>query len=184
MRHTIHITLLAYVSSIAALMVPAHKSFAQEVSAPHDLLSQLYNCQKITQLEAQNTCYNQAVTALKTAEENDDIVIIGKQSFQDIQEEIFGYKNVPIEKLTSTGEAPAQRITSISVPVKKVERYLSGYVVSLENNQVWEQYAGNIRRVPKGKLYAKIKISPTGNYKMMLFNDKSRVSNIRVRRIQ
>jgi hypothetical protein len=184
MRHNTHIYLFAYVFSIAAFVSPAHKSFAQDASVPHDLLSKLYDCQKIEPLEAQNTCYNQAVTALQNAEKNNDILIMSKQSLQSIQEDVFGYKNIPLEKLTLAGGNPPQRITSISAPVKKVERYLSGYVVSLENNQVWEQYAGNIPRVPKGKLYANIKISPTGNYKMVLFTDKSRVSNIRVRRIQ
>jgi hypothetical protein len=184
MRHKNDIPLLTCLFSLAAVHGFTHTALAQEAAPSHELLRGLYACQKLEAIEDQNTCYDQAVLALKTAEQDGDVLIINKQNFIRMQEGVFGYNNIPIEKLSPLNADQVQTITSISVPVKKVERYLSGYVVSLDNNQVWEQFAGSIPRVPKGKLIARINMTPTGSYKMVLFNDRSRVSNIRVRRIQ
>jgi len=121
---------------------------------------------------------------LQTAEQQGEIITLNAEALKDIQEGIFGYKYLPLSNLGLENLHRSQDMDTITVPVRKVERYLSGYVITLDNNQVWEQFAGSISRIPKSKLSAQINTTATGTYKMVLFNSKTRINNIRVRRIQ
>lgn len=145
-------------------------------------LDDLYACRALEPVTARSDCYDRATTALLAAENRGAVIVLRSDEFKKIQEGVFGYNYVPGKDLDNSTQTNTLEI--MTTPVKKVERYLSGYVITLDNNQVWEQFAGSISRVPKGKLSAEIKTTPTGTYKMVLFNAKSRVSNIKVRRIQ
>ena len=145
-------------------------------------LGNLYACRALEPVAARSDCYDRATTALRAAENQGAVIVLRSDEFKKIQEGVFGYNYVPRKDLENNTQTNTLEI--MTTPVKKIERYLSGYVITLDNNQVWEQFAGSISRVPKGKLSAEIKTTPTGGYKMVLFNAKSRVSNIKVRRIQ
>jgi len=184
MHHRYLKYIVSYFLGIGVVSTIAVVGTTQETRQPHELLEKLYSCGTIESLGARNDCYKKAAEALKNAEHIGEVLIINQQEFKQIREAVFGYNNILIDGIEFRDLNQLSKLESISVPVRKVERYLSGYVVSLDNNQVWEQFAGSITRVPKGKLFAKINVTPTGNYKMVLFNDKARVSNIRVRRIK
>ena len=176
--------LLALGLRIALFVAP----LAHAQNTNPSLLTDLYACQTLETAVAKSECYDYATRTLQDAEKQSEIVILNGDEYKKIQEGVFGYKHTTFSNIgTETGSeniARANTLKTMTIPVKKVERYLSGYVITLDNNQVWEQFAGNISRVPKGKLSAEIKTTPTGIYKMALFNAKSRVSNIKVRRIQ
>lgn len=160
-------------------------TYAQDASIPpKSPLANLYACQIIENTTAKNECYDRATHALQTAEERGEIITLDTDALKEIQEGIFGYKYIPFSKPGLEYVTRTNPLKTMTVPVKKVERYLSGYVITLDNNQVWEQFAGSISRVPKGQLSAEINTTPTGTYKMALFNEKTRIANIRVRRIQ
>jgi len=147
-------------------------------------LADLYACQIIETVIARSECYDRATKALQNAQKQGAIITLKAEEFREIQEDVFGYRHTLLTRRDIEDIANTNTLESITIPVKKVERYLSGYVITLDNNQVWEQFAGNISRLPKGKLSAEIKTTPTGTYKMTLFNAKRRISNIKVRRIQ
>ena len=176
--------LLALGLCIALFIAPS----TQAQNANSNLLTDLYACQNLETATIKSECYDRATRALQHAEKQGEVVAMNGNEYKKIQEGVFGYKHTAFSNVgTETGSeniARTNTLRTMTIPVKKVERYLSGYVITLDNNQVWEQFAGNISRVPKGKLSAEIKTTPTGTYKMALFNAKSRVSNIKVRRIQ
>jgi len=169
--------------SVLAYGQETPKALIAEKTAPSPLAT-LYACQTIENATAKNECYDRATNALQTAEKRGEIATLDADALREIQEGVFGYKYSPFSKPGLEYIARTNPLETMTAPVKKVERYLSGYVITLDNNQVWEQFAGSISRVPKGKLSAEIKTTPTGTYKMALYNAKTRVANIRVRRIQ
>lgn len=187
MHMKLHFTVELIALGLCTVGLVGQSAHAQEDRTPETTrdnpLEELYACSSIIINHAKSECYDRATKNLQLAESLGQILTLNADEIKDIQQGVFGYKYTPFTS-GKNEHLKAPTLNTVTVPVKKVERYLSGYVITLDNNQVWEQFAGSIPRVPKGKLSAEIKTTPTGTYKMVLFNAKSKVSNIRVRRIQ
>ena len=147
-------------------------------------LTPLYLCRQIDSIEKRVTCYDLATDKLAQLESQDQLATLDADAISEIKQAAFGYKLSAYSQPKLREIVQADPLKSMDVSVKKIERYLSGYVITLDNKQVWEQFGGNIKRVPKGKLMAQITLTPTGNYKMSLINEKSKIYNIRVRRVR
>ncbi|HFE39092.1 MAG TPA: hypothetical protein ENK06_11850 [Gammaproteobacteria bacterium] len=167
--------LVAVFACIAAPNAIAEKS---------KLLEPIFECQNIQNPQQKTQCYDQAVLNLKNTQKTGQFIIIDSKTLNRLAEETFGYELPPISLLKNGENESIPNRKMIRSDVTKVQHFLTGYVFTLKNGQVWEQYTGDISHIPPGKLTAQIKLINSGTYKMTVSNGKHRVKNIKVRRIQ
>ena len=147
------------------------------------LLDPLFECQNLQDLQQKTQCYDQAVVNLKDTQKSGKIVVIDSKTLDRLGEETFGYELPPISlfKMDENDSMPKRKM--IRSDVTKVQQFLTGYVFTLKNGQVWEQYSDDISHIPPGELTAQIRLMNSGSYRMTVSNGKHRVKNIKVRRI-
>lgn len=95
---------------VAALMLPGI-AWAQE--AVPDPVQSLTACRAITASDARLACYDQAATALQTAREQKQIVVLDQAEVKKTRRSLFGFAMPRIKFLEGDGEPEPQIDTSI-----------------------------------------------------------------------
>lgn len=148
-----------------------------------NILGPAMACRQIEDTSEKVKCYDNAIEQLAELNTNGKIVVITSKTLQSIEEESFGFElpKLSIFDLPKADIPPKTKM--IHSEVIDAQRFLTGFVFTLKNGQVWEQYSDEISHIPPGALTANIRIMNSGSYRMSLSNGKHRVKNIKVRRI-
>ncbi|WP_300395725.1 hypothetical protein [Henriciella sp.] len=164
MRHIFPFTVL-----IVSTVLPAQ---AQETGSAST--SEVYACAEIETDEDRLACYDAAVGRLKSAEEAGEVVTVSREEVKQVKKESFGFSipSLPNFAASVFGGDDEDDIDQLTLPVSRVEQARSGFIVYLENGQVWRQIDN--KRVyyskKRGVEEATIKSAALGSY-MMKFDD-------------
>ena len=152
-------------------------------------LSSLYKCAKIIDGSERLACFDSSVAKLHTAEQNKEVVAIDAKAAKKIKREAFGFNLPSLSKigLPSIGLPKivgGTDVESLVVDVKSVRKSGRGYVITMENGQIWKEVGGRLNYIPKGDLKATIKPKCMGSFMLSLNNGKTTVRGLRVRRVE
>lgn len=162
MRHIFPFTVL-----IVSTVLPAQ---AQETGSAST--SEVYACAEIETDEDRLACYDAAVGRLKSAEESGNVVTVSRDDVEQVKKDSFGFSIPSLPNFAASVFGDEDKIDQITHPVSRVEQARSGFIVYLENGQVWRQTDN--KRVyyskKRGVDEATIKSAALGSY-MMKFDD-------------
>jgi len=161
-------------SSIAAAKPLQTKNLAQSS------INFIYECAEISNSAQRLTCFDQAVSKLRTSEHNKQIIVINAKQAKTMKREAFGF-NLP--SLLPQFGSKKQKEELIDT-VKIVRKLGKKHIITLNNGQVWREIGSDNVRIPKGELTATIKPKALGSFLMSLDNGKRRVSGLRVKRVK
>ena len=157
MRHKIPLTLL-----LASTVLPAT---AQDRPASTD---SVYACAAIEADDARLDCYDEAVGALKQAEDAGEVVAVTREDVEKVRKESFGFSIPSLPGLAASAFGDAGETESLTVPVAEVDQVRGQFVVTLENGQVWRQTDSKdvFYSAKRGVNEATIKSAALGSYMM------------------
>ncbi len=114
---------------------------AQEASAPETVsTATVYACADLADDTDRLACYDNAVGRLKAAEETGDVMTVTRQEAEEVKRESFGFSLPSLPKMFTGGNEKGDGIDEVTLPVASITRSATGgFLVSLENGQVWEQ---------------------------------------------
>lgn len=169
---------LLVTAAIAAL--PLHAQAQTPANSP---LANAYACKTITAPLERLACFDNAVGLLEQREAKKEIVAIDSTTAKKLEREAFGFSlpSLPKLGLPSRGDKAAK---TVELDVKTVNETRAGFIITLENGQVWREVSGRLNYVPRGDLTARITKGAMGSYKLSLSNGKERVRGLGVRRVE
>jgi len=203
-----HRNIITAVASIWLLASLASTAKAQSLSPPAEL-DALFACQSETDDGARLVCFDQAASALRTANASGDLVAISRDDVDNVERDAFGFNLPSLPRLRgilglgksnaeASGDAASadgessnptkadEPLDRVMLEVDRWERSNSGrYRFYLTNGQVWMQAESDSIRRPKkdenGVLRVEIRKASFGSF-LLKVNGKGR--SVRVRRIE
>ena len=164
MRYSLLIT-----GTIMGMIMPAA---AQD--APMASTKEVYACSDIADNDERLACYDAAVGRLKSAEEAGEVVTVTRDEVEKVQKDSFGFSIPSLPKFASSifSDEEDNEIKELVLPVARVAKSGSDFIIYLENGQVWRQidttsvyYSSKL-----GVDEATIKSAALGSYRMKLDN--------------
>ena len=158
--------------ALAILISTAAFTPAKAQTSP---LSTIYACASITDNVDRLACFDKNVPVLKVKEEKKEIITIDAEGIKEIERDSFGFSLPSLPKLgiLKSKSEKAKKVTQYYT-VKSVSPSRKGVTLTMENGHVWRQINGDIGKIPKGTLTAKIKPATVGTFFISLKNEKGK----------
>ena len=168
------------VFAITGLFVAAPALAQTPTNSP---LLGVYACKSINEPLERLACFDSAVGTLEQREAKKEIVALDSTTAKSLEREAFGFSlpSLPKLGLPSLG---GKAEDALEYPVKTVRETRAGFIITMDNGQVWREVSGRLNYVPRGDLTARIKKGAMGSYRLSLSNGKERVRGLGVRRVE
>lgn len=126
------------------------------------LFDDMVACKLIENAEQRLACYDEKVTALDTAQKNEEIILTDKAAVKEAQRGLFGFE-LPKLKIFGNGGDDVQEIEAV---VKSVTANRAGQIsIVLEDGARWQQVDTKIlNREPRTGSKARIRVASMGSY--------------------
>ena len=181
LRHKIQITRqIKRVSphkSLYSLLITLVFSATGTAQAQISPLSTIYACASIIDSLERLACFDKNVPIIKVKEEKKEIIAIDEKGIKEIERDSFGFSLPSLPKLgilKSKSEKP--KLSTQYYEVKSISNSRKGVTITMENDHVWQQINGDIGKIPKGTLTAKIKPGSVGTFFISLKNETGNTS--------
>ncbi len=157
--------------AIAAAFLVAAPAHAQQeereraITAPPAIYNELVACKDIADPTARLACYDEKVTALQTAQSNNEVVIADREQVREARRGLFGL-TLPRIRLFGGGDEGAQ-IEAIESTITRVRMRRDGkYILTLEDGATWQQTdpARSTMRRPRSGDSIEIKRAALGSF--------------------
>ncbi|MEW4448637.1 hypothetical protein [Qipengyuania sp. JC766] len=140
---------------LGAILVAASSGLAnaQETAEAKssDALTSIVDCRTITDDEQRLVCYDAAVSALQSAQQAKELVVVTRKDVREAQQGLFGLA-VPRIKLFDEADEKSeetQELKEITSTIASFREARRGFVFTLPDGAVWEQtdntYLGGMR---------------------------------------
>lgn len=166
--------------TVSALgLILAHPALAQAVT------DDIYDCAGIESDSDRLACYDAAVGRLKEAETAGEVKVVTREQVEAVQKDSFGF-SIPSLPSFSFGGGNGENdkaLESVEFGVERIRETAYGkLIVTLENDQVWEQIDSKdvYYSKRKGVESAEVKRAALGSFRMKLDGGAA----FRVKRIQ
>lgn len=201
-------TLFGALASLCLAATWTQTASAQETASPVEIES-LFACQSKADDDARLTCFDQAVGALRAANEAGDFVALSRDDVEVVERDAFGLNLPSLPRLrgmlgfmksdaeltggavagmeeTRNPQKEAESLDRVMLQVDHWETFNRGrYRFYLTNGQIWTQTDSDTLRRPKkdedGILNVEIRKASFGSFLLQL-NGKGR--SVRVRRVE
>lgn len=172
---TVKCSIGACVVALGALgSIGAALAFAQETP-----LAGIYACADETSDSARLACFDAAVAALRSDEEEGELAVVTSEQIEQAATESFGRQGganlaAVAPKVAAASEAKANAITEtpdeVTLTVVKIDEQRDGKIwLTMENGQVWRQTTGSRPRYRgNGPWEAEIMQGAIGGYRLKL----------------
>jgi hypothetical protein len=123
-------------------------------------------CKLIENAELRLACYDEKVSALDAAQQNNEIILTDKAAVNEAQRGLFGFQ-IPKLKIFGSGGDDVEEIEAV---VKSVKVNRAGMVtITLEDGARWQQVDTKVlNREPRAGSKANIRIASMGSYLVKL----------------
>ncbi|MGB7373760.1 hypothetical protein [Pontixanthobacter sp.] len=167
--------------SIAAL-VTSSVALAEDERARPEVFTKVLECRAIVDDALRVTCYDLAVTALASAEENDNLLVASREDVRNERRGLFGLQlpRIGLFSGRSGDDQEELQVKEITAIIKAAAEGRRGYIFTLEDGSVWYQTDTTYINRPKRGDPITIKRAALGSF-MARVNDGL---GIRVKRQQ
>lgn len=160
--------------TLVVLICASGSTIAQAQTSP---LSEIYACASITDNADRLACFDKNVPILQVKEEKKEIITLDAEGVKEIERDSFGFSLPSLPKLgILKSKSEKSKKTSQYYGVKSVSTNRKGVTFTMENGHVWKQINGEIGKIPKGTLTAKIKPATMGTFFISVKNEDGKGS--------
>lgn len=174
-----------YPAAAALALVSGPAAAQSEPDLSDSILSGLYECRGIADIEQRALCYDAQVDSLKTREASEEIVAVDAAKVRQLERESFGFNlpSLPDLGLPSLGGGDREERAAMTVTDIRSGRGGAAFVMS--NGQVWELVDGSLGAAAGAEGgEAEIKKGLMGSYLMTLRLPGRNLRGLRVRRVE
>ncbi|WP_083276631.1 hypothetical protein [Sphingobium phenoxybenzoativorans] len=139
--------------------------------APPRALSKLLDCRAITDSAARLACYDEQVSAIESATEKNEVVVMDKEDVRQTRRSLFGFSMPKLPFLgggddDKNDDEDENRVTQIDDTIKNLRAMSYGiWVFTLEDGSQWQTADPMPYGTPKPGLKISIKRAALGSYK-------------------
>ena len=167
-------TKLTYVVLVAALCAPA---YAAEVNRPK-VYSDIVACRAISDAAARLECFDAAATALETATENRQVVMLDQSEVRKTKRSLFGFSLPKIPFFGESDEEQEEEFKEIEGELANVQALPYGkYQFTVKDAGTWQTTQGISSILKNGKKF-KIKRAAMGSFMLVMNNTGIRVKRV------
>lgn len=167
-------TKLTYVVLLAALCAPA---YAAEVNRPK-VYSDIVACRAISDAAARLQCFDAAATALETATENRQVVMLDQSEVRKTKRSLFGFSLPKIPFFGESDEEQEEEFKEIEGELANVQALPYGkYQFTVKDAGTWQTTQGISSILKNGKKF-KIKRAAMGSFMLVMNNTGIRVKRV------
>ena len=167
-------TKLTYVVLLAALCAPA---YAAEVYRPK-VYSDIVACRAISDAAARLECFDAAATALETATENRQVVMLDQSEVRKTKRSLFGFSLPKIPFFGESDEEQEEEFKEIEGELANVQALPYGkYQFTVKDAGTWQTTQGISSILKNGKKF-KIKRAAMGSFMLVMNNTGIRVKRV------
>ena len=167
-------TKLTYVVLLAALCAPA---YAAEVNRPK-VYSDIVACRAISDAAARLECFDAAATALETATENRQVVMLDQSEVRKTKRSLFGFSLPKIPFFGESDEEQEEEFKEIEGELANVQALPYGkYQFTVKDAGTWQTTQGISSILKNGKKF-KIKRAAMGSFMLVMNNTGIRVKRV------
>lgn len=168
-------TKLTYAVLLAALCAPS--VYAAEVNRPK-VYSDIVACRALTDSAARLQCFDAAATALETATESRQIVMLDQNEVRKTKRSLFGFSLPKIPFFGESDEEQEEEFKEIEGELANVQDLQYGkYQFTVKDAGTWQTTQGTSSILKNGKKF-KIKRAAMGSFMLVL-----KTTGIRVKRV-
>jgi hypothetical protein len=124
------LSLAAAPAALAQAPAPAGRAAA---------LKALTDCRAVTEGAARLACFDAAAARLDQAERTGDVVVLDREQVRTAKREAFGLKLPSFDLFDRDERQRTVEVDRVESTVASAGRGATGWVVTLENGQVWRQ---------------------------------------------
>lgn len=160
---------------------------AQAQTSP---LNAIYACASIVDNTERLACFDKNVPIIKVKEEKKEIITLDEKGVKEIERDSFGFSLPSLPKLgilkSKSEKSKSEKSNTQYFKVKSISNSRKGVTITMENDHVWRQINGDIGKIPKGTLTAKVKRGTVGTFFISLKNEdgKSSRKGARFKRVE
>lgn len=159
---------LSVLTGFAIVTIAASAGAKDKDRETPKLFNDAIACRAIEDADQRLVCYDAAVGALATAEEQDDIVVASREEIRETRRGLFGLSLPKIKLFGGGDDDDAEEIRTFESTIQEVRGIDGRYTFVLEDGAVWQKtddgylkkpHAGQkieIRRAAMGSFFAKI----------------------------
>ena len=167
-------TKLTYVVLVAALCAPA---YAAEVNRPK-VYTDIVACRAISNAAARLECFDAAATALETATENRQVVMLDQSEVRKTKRSLFGFSLPKIPFFGESDEEQEEEFKEIEGELANVQALPYGkYQFTVKDAGTWQTTQGISSILKNGKKF-KIKRAAMGSFMLVMNNTGIRVKRV------
>ena len=167
-------TKLTYVVLVAALCAPA---YAAEVNRPK-VYTDIVACRAISDAAARLQCFDAAATALETATENRQVVMLDQSEVRKTKRSLFGFSLPKIPFFGESDEEQEEEFKEIEGELANVQALPYGkYQFTVKDAGTWQTTQGISSILKNGKKF-KIKRAAMGSFMLVMNNTGIRVKRV------
>lgn len=145
------------------VVAPASAKVQPLASAPPPkIFADVVQCRAIADAAERLACFDRAVGALATAQQNKDLFIADKEAVQDARRGLFGF-NLPKMNLF-TDDDMERDVKSIESTITATVQGQKGYIFTLQDGARWMQTDGAYMDKPKVGSKIRIRRAAFGSY--------------------
>jgi len=151
----------SFVLMIAILTMMSGTANAQKIDEKPVILTDLAQCQTVSEAEERLRCYDKTVAALIQAEADDELVVVDKEQVEEARRGVFGLR-IPRIKLFGSDNG----LTEIQTTISSARRGPRGkWSLVLANGSRWQQI-GNKRlaRYPREGFKIRIRAASMNSF--------------------
>lgn len=160
--------------ALVILAFASGPALAQTSTSP---LNTIYACALINDNTDRLACFDKNVPIFKAKEEKKEIITIDAEGVKEIERDSYGFSLPSLPKLgiLKSKSEKSKKVTQY-FDVKSVSNSRKGVTFTMQNGHVWQQINGDIGKVPKGALTAKIKPATMGTFFISVKNEDGKAS--------
>ena len=168
-------TKLTYAVLLAALCAPA--AYAAEVNRPK-VYTDIVACRAISDAAARLQCFDAAATALETATENRQVVMLDQSEVRKTKRSLFGFSLPKIPFFGESDEEQEEEFKEIEGELANVQALPYGkYQFTVKDAGTWQTTQGISSILKNGKQF-KIKRAAMGSFMLVMNNTGIRVKRV------
>jgi hypothetical protein len=166
---------LNYAVLLAALCAPS--AHAAEVNRPK-VYSDIVACRALTDSAARLQCFDAAATALETATENRQIVMLDQSEVRKTKRSLFGFSLPNIPFFGESDKEQEDEFQELEGELANVQDLQYGkYQFTVKDAGTWQTTQGTSKILKDGKAF-KIKRGGLGGYMLVIGNTGIRVKRV------
>ena len=170
-------TKLTYAVLVAALCAPAAYAADKEVNRPK-VYTDIVACRAISDAAARLQCFDAAATALETATENRQVVMLDQSEVRKTKRSLFGFSLPKIPFFGESDEEQEEEFKEIEGELANVQALPYGkYQFTVKDAGTWQTTQGTSTFLKNGKKF-KIKRAAMGSFMLVMNNTGIRVKRV------